>query len=182
MTSGRLASLVAALALLTVPVLAGCGGDDESASEEWAGDVCSELSTWVTDVEDTIRSLVDQGLDVDRETVQDAVGDIAQSTDDLVEGLGDLGRPETDAAEEAQSELDDLEAELRQQLGDVEESVESGPLAIGTLTSAISTAAAAVSATVENLSGVDDELRAAFESADDCQSFREQLEQTETGG
>jgi len=180
-TPGRLALLAATLALATVPLLAGCGGDDESASEEWAGGVCSELSTWVTDVEDTIRSLVDEGLDVDRETVQDAVGDISQSTDDLVEGLGDLGRPETDAGEEAQSELDDLEAELRQQLGEVEESVESGPLAIGTLTSAISTAAAAVNATFENLSGVDDELRAAFESSDDCQSFRDQLERTETG-
>ena len=181
MTPGRLALLAATLALATVPLLAGCVGDDESASEEWAGGVCSELSTWVTDVEDTIRSLVDEGLDVDRETVQDAVGDISQSTDDLVEGLGDLGRPETDAGEEAQSELDDLEAELRQQLGEVEESVESGPLAIGTLTSAISTAAAAVNATFENLSGVDDELRAAFESSDDCQSFRDQLERTETG-
>ena len=171
MTPGRLALLAATLALATVPLLAGCGGDDESASEEWAGGVCSELSTWVTDVEAL----------VDRETVQDAVGDISQSTDDLVEGLGDLGRPETDAGEEAQSELDDLEAELRQQLGEVEESVESGPLAIGTLTSAISTAAAAVNATFENLSGVDDELRAAFESSDDCQSFRDQLERTETG-
>jgi hypothetical protein len=180
-TFGRLATLAAALTLATVPLLAGCGGDDESSSEEWAGSVCSELSTWVGDVEDTIRSLVDQGLDVDRETVRDAVDDIAQSTDDLVEGLQDLGPPDTEAGSEAKSELDDLESELRRQLDEVEKSVESGPLAIGTLTAAISTAAAAVNATFQNLSAAGDELRDAFENAGDCQSFREQLEQTETG-
>ena len=181
-TSGRLASLVAALALLTVPVLAGCGGDDETTSEDWAGGVCSEFSTWVTSVEDTIRSLVDQGLDVDRAAVEDAVDDIRGATDDLFDGLGDLDQPETGAAADAQSELDDLETELRQQADEVEEAVQSGPLALATVTTAISAAAAAVTAAFESLQALGGELQDAFESADDCTSFREQLEETDTGG
>ena len=51
-TIRRLALLAAVLALATTPALAGCGGDDEeSAGEQWAGGVCSQLSTWVTSVE-----------------------------------------------------------------------------------------------------------------------------------
>ena len=181
MTSGRIASLVAALALATVP-LAGCGGDDETTSEDWAGGVCNELSTWVTDVEDTIRSLADQGLDLDREAVEDAAGDIGDATDELFAGIEDLDRPETGAAGEAQNELAELETELQQQLDDVEEAIDSGPQGLATVTSAISEAAAAVTAAFESLQGLGDELQDAFENADDCVSFREQLEETGTGG
>ena len=42
--------------------VAGCGGDEENASEQWAGDVCSELSTWVTDVEEVVTSLTANAL------------------------------------------------------------------------------------------------------------------------
>lgn len=168
--------LVAVLALAA----AGCGGDDESAGDEFAGGVCSELSTWVTDVEDTIRSLADQGLDLDPDTVQDATGDIRAATDDLVEGLGDLEVPE--GADEARSELDELEAELRRQLDEVEEAVESGPLGLAAVTGAISAAAAAVTGAFENLQALGGEVGSSFEDADDCTSFREQIEETETGG
>ena len=57
----RLAALLAVVAL-TAPVLAGCGGSDESATEEWAGSVCSELSSWVSGVEGAIQSLTEGGI------------------------------------------------------------------------------------------------------------------------
>ena len=55
-TPRRLGLLAVVLALATTSALAGCGGsDEESASEQWAGDVCSQLSTWVTSVEEAVK-------------------------------------------------------------------------------------------------------------------------------
>ncbi len=175
----RLAALLAVVAL-TAPVLAGCGGSDESATEEWAGSVCSELSSWVSGVEGAIQSLTEGGIP-DEEAVTDAVDDVRGSTEDLTNGLQDLGRPETEAGDQAQAEVEQLGSELQEQLDEVEQAVE-GPLGVETIsavTGAISAAAAAVSSAFESLQSLDggDELRDAFESSGDCDSFQEQLDE-----
>jgi hypothetical protein len=173
---GRIASLLVLLALLTAPVLAGCGGDDESATEEWAGGVCSELSSWATSIEDAIGSLTEGGVPSE-DDVQTAVDDVGQATEELSDGLGDLGRPETEAGDEAQSAVEELEAELREQFETVESAVQEGGLpALSQITAAISAAVAAVKSTVESLGSLDEgELRDAFESSEDCDSLREQI-------
>lgn len=170
--------LAVVLALVTAPVLAGCGGDEESASEQWAGDVCSELSTWATSVEEAIRSLAESGLSLDRATVQSAVDDVKESTDELVDGLRDLGRPETEAGDQARSELDELGTQLREQLDEVEAAAESGSLSLATVTAALAEAASAVTSAFESLQSLDagEELRDAFDDAGSCDSFREQVE------
>ena len=178
MTLRRLGLLAVVLALLTAPVLAGCGGDDESSSEQWAGDVCSELSTWASGVEEAIRSLTEDGLSLDREAVQSAVDQVKESTEDLADGLEDLGRPETDAGEQARSELDELGTQLGEQLDDVEEAAEDDSLSVASLTSAITTASSAVKSTLESLQSLEggEELRDAFDNAESCDSFREQID------
>ena len=54
------AALVAAIAL----VAAGCGGDDESvpAATQWAGDVCTAVNTWRSDIAATARRAADPAL------------------------------------------------------------------------------------------------------------------------
>ena len=80
------------LILLAVVALAGCGGDDTpSASEEYANDVCGELSTWVTDVQGTVTSLTDQGLSISRDDIQTAFDQTKESTDSMVNDLEQLG-------------------------------------------------------------------------------------------
>ena len=158
--------------------LAGCGSDDESATEQWAGDVCSELSSWVTDVEDAVRSLTEKGLALERADVEATTEDVKEATDALVDGLAELGPPETEGGEEARSQLDGLGTQLQQQLDDAEQELQSGELTLVNVTTAIATAASAVSTTFESLQSLDvsDELRDAFESAGTCDSLRDQVD------
>jgi hypothetical protein len=174
----HLGLLAVALVLVTTPALAGCGGDEESASEQWAGDVCSELSTWVTSVEEAVRSLTDNPLSLDKATVQAATEDVKAATDELVDGLADLGPPESEAGDQARSELDELGTQLQQQLDEVEQEAETGSLTLATVTSALAAAASAVSATFESLQSLDasEELRDGFENAGSCDSFRQQVD------
>lgn len=173
--------------LAVVVLLAGCGGDGSSASDDYANDVCSNLSTWVTDVEETVRSLTDAGLSISREDIQTAFDDTKESTDSMVNDLEQLGPPDTEDGQEAKSELDELAAELRQQLEVIEQAVNEGggPVAIAaTVSTAVSAAANAVNTTYRNLEGLDPpgELRDAFQDADECNSLEEQLAELRSGG
>jgi hypothetical protein len=161
-----------------VSAAAGCGGDDENASEQWAGDVCSQLSTWVTSVDEAVSSLTANPLSLDKAAVQSATEDVKGATDDLVEGLADLGPPETESGEQAKSELDDLGTQLQQQIGQVEQEAETGSLSLASVTAALATASSAVESTYESLQSLDTggELRDGFESAESCDSFRQQVD------
>ena len=171
-------TLPVVLLLAAMLAVAGCGGDEESASEQWAGDVCSQLSTWVTEVEGAVTSLTDSGLSLDATAVQAATEDVREATDALADGLADLGRPETEAGEQARSELDALGTELTQQLEEVEQAAETGSLTLPTVTAALAAAASTVASTFESLQSLDadEELRDGFATAGSCDSFREQVD------
>jgi hypothetical protein len=178
----------AALLVAAVLALAGCGGDDEaSASESYANDVCSNISTWVTDVQGTVNNLTDQGLSISREDLQTAYDDAKDSTDNMVNDLEQLGAPDTEDGQQAKSELDDLGSELRQQLDVIEEAINSGgglTTIAATVTTAVSTAANAVNTTFQNLQNLNPpgELRDAFENSDDCNSLQDQISNLRSGG
>ena len=158
--------------------VAGCGGDEENASEQWAGDVCSELSTWVTDVEEVVTSLTTNALSLDKDAVQAATEDVKGATEELVDGLAGLGSPETEAGGQARSELEELGTQLRQQADQVDQAAETESLSLVAVTSALASAASSVRSTFESLQSLDggEELRDAFEDAAACDSFRQQVD------
>jgi membrane protein implicated in regulation of membrane protease activity len=170
-----------AVVLVVALALAGCGGDDdESASESYANSVCTELSEWVTSIDDSIRSLTEGGLSTDQEDLEAAVAETTEATDELVDDLRELGPPDTEEGEQAKEELDSLATELRQQVDTIETAVDSdsGAAAFATTVStAVSTATTAASSTFEDLEELDPsgELADAFENSDDCDSLRDQL-------
>ena len=174
----RLGLLALGLALALTLAVAGCGGDEESASEQWAGDVCTELSTWATSVGEAVRTLTDNPLSIDQATVQAATKDVKTATDDLVDGIGDLEPVETEAGNQARTELNDLGTELQQQLDEFEQETESGSVSLVTVTTALATASTAVKSTFESLQSIDSdgELRDGFENAESCDSLREQVD------
>jgi len=174
----HLGLLAVALALATTPVLAGCGGGEESASEQWADDVCTELSTWVTEVEEAVTSLTADALSLDEAAVQAAIEDVDSATDELVGGLAELEPPETEAGEQARNELDELGTQLTDQVEEVEGAAETGSLGLVPVTAALATAAAAVGSTFESLQSLDagGDLRDGFEHASSCDSFRQQAD------
>jgi hypothetical protein len=174
----HLGILAVVLVLVTTPVLAGCGGDGESASEQWAGDVCGELSAWVTSLHDAVRSLTDNGLSLDAAAVQAATADVREATDELVDGLAGLEPPETEAGEQARGELEELGTQLTEQLEEVEQAAETGSLGLVPVTAALAAAAAAVRSTFESIQSLDagEELRDGFESASSCDALRQQAD------
>jgi methyl-accepting chemotaxis protein len=181
-------AVAAALLVAGVLAVAGCGGDDEgSASETYANDVCSTMSTWVTDVQGTVNDLTDKGLSITRDDIQNAYDEAKDSTDTMVNDLEGHGAPETEDGQQAKSELDDLASELRQQLDVIEEAINSGgglTTIAATVTTAVSTAANAVNTTFQNLRNLNPpgELRDAFESSDDCNSLQDQISNLRSGG
>jgi hypothetical protein len=177
-----LLAIVAAIALMA----GGCGGDDESSAESsaenWANDVCTNLSQWITDVDDAVRSLTAEGLNFDTGDIRDAVDQAGSATDELVKDLRGLGPPDTDAGQQAEQELEDLSSELEDQLNTVEQAVDSGGGALalaGTVSAALSVAIAALEQTYESLQGLDPggELEQGFRDSKDCDSLTEQVQE-----
>ena len=110
--------------------------------------------------------------------MQAATEDVKGATDELVDGLADLGPPETEAGDQARSELNELGTQMQQHLDEVEQEAEAGTLSLVTVTSALATAASAVRSTFERLQSLDGgkELRDGFESAASCDSLRQRVD------
>jgi membrane protein implicated in regulation of membrane protease activity len=186
--SGARVGGTAALLVAAVLALAGCGGDGgSSASEDYANDVCSNVSTWVTDVQGAVQNLTDQGLSISREDIQTTYDEVKDSTDTMANDLERLGPPETEEGQQAKSELDDLATELRQQLDVIKEAIDSGgglASIAATVSTAVSTAANAVNTTYQNLQGLNPpgELSDAFQDSDECKSLEDQIGNLRSGG
>ena len=158
---------------------AGCGGDDEaSATESWAGDVCSSVTTWQESIASATESLQD---DPSAESVQSAVDEFKTATRTLADDLKESGAPETEAKAEADELLTTLADDLDDSVDAVEQELDSaeglsGALEAGAaIVTMLTTMGQQVSATVDELEQLDGagELSDAFDNADDCRELRD---------
>ena len=158
---------------------AGCGGDDEpSATESWAGDVCSSVTTWQESIASATESLKD---DPSAESVQSAVDEITTATRTLADDLKQSGAPETEAKSQADELLTTLADDLGNAVDTVEQEVDSAQGAAGALTAGaavvttLTTAGQQVSSTVDELEQLDGagEISDAFDNADACRKLRD---------
>jgi hypothetical protein len=165
--------LALASIVVLVSIAAGCGGSDESATDEWAGDLCGSLTTW----EDSITSLADElQQSPTRDQLESAAKD---ATDTLVDDLKGLGRPDTEAGQQAQETVDDLSTQVEDGVDTVQKAVDDASGASGML-NAISVASTTfgtllqqISAAVQKLQGLDSggELQSALQDNSSCQSL-----------
>ena len=103
------ALIVSALAL----VAAGCGGgDDESsdavAADQWADEFCAAVSSW----KDHLQEIRDRFTDLsslNEDTLNEAADDAESATDDFVDELKDIGRPDTASGQEIEDSIQTLE-------------------------------------------------------------------------
>jgi membrane protein implicated in regulation of membrane protease activity len=170
-----------ALAIVTAFLLVGCGGSSENASESYANDVCSSFNTWVTSLEETTTTLKDQGLSISKDDIRTALDDAGAATDLLVTNVKDAGPPESEDGDKAKSELQTLTNQLEHQIDVVKDAVASGGSTlslVSTVTTAISTAASDVQATLNELDNLDPagELSDAFKNSDDCKTLRDDIQ------
>jgi hypothetical protein len=181
MTSRRtlLAVPVAALALLA----AGCGGgggssteaSDTTPTEEWASNFCTAITTWT----DSLRSSVDeiQSGNISKEALQGAVDDAKRSTETLIDDLKGLGKPDTEAGQQAQETISNLADELQQDVDKIESAVNDSSSnllsTISTITSTLTTMGSQLSSAFTELGQLDGkgELEDAFNQADSCKEL-----------
>lgn len=169
-----LATAVFGAVILT---LAGCGGDDESSTTKWADGVCSAMTTWKQAVTDAGTSLT-SGLSTSG--LQSAAESVETATETLVDDLKGLGRPETEAGEQAEEIVTGLADGLSGEVETIRTTVEgasgvSGTVqAVSSVAGILRTMGTQIGTAVTALSQLDgaQEIEDAFDEADSCQELR----------
>jgi DNA-binding FrmR family transcriptional regulator len=173
------AALAALVLTVAVGLASGCGGSDDggadtSATTEWAGDLCSAITTWTQSLTDSVDSL--GAGSVTRDSLQGVVDDASGATQSFMDELEALGRPDTAAGEQAQATVTQLRDDLSGQVQTIEDALDGVAGASGVLT-AVSTVSGALAemgrqltAAFGDLQQLDaqGELEEAFRSADSC--------------
>jgi hypothetical protein len=176
---------VAAAAAVAVVSLAaaGCGSGGESSSGtsptvDWANNLCSATSTWTGALKDAATALKDGPYTTD--ALREAADSAKAATQTYVDTLDGLGRPDTPAGQEAQTEVDKLRGELESGVDDMEQAVDDASDAGGVLNAVsvvsgtLVTMGKQLQATVANLRELDPggEIEQAIAQADACEPLR----------
>jgi len=182
------------MGVLAALFLAACGGDDggDTAPEEapaadtvsvddYASDVCSALSTWVTDIQDRAANIT-QGINpgdakAGKERLQEFIGETVTGTDELIASVEEAGIPDTEGGEEAaqqiQSGLGQVRTILEGAQGQIDELPTNDPQAFGKGAQEIGTSLQ--EATGEAASSIDaansEELTEAFGNNEECSQY-----------
>jgi hypothetical protein len=173
-----------ALAVLAFVVLiaAACGGDDDgdgdaSSTTEWASSLCTAVSSWGDALTSAAESL--KAGNISRDSLEGTADEVKGATETFVDDLRGLGRPDTDAGEQAESSVEQLTDELQQEVDKIEGAVDDASGASGVLT-AVSTVSATLvtmgnqlTSTLGDLEQLDasGELKTAFEQSASCQEL-----------
>jgi septal ring factor EnvC (AmiA/AmiB activator) len=170
--------LSAALAILA----AGCGGD-ASAEEEWAGDVCSAVSDWQDQVEQTtddVREALQSPGAGTLAAIEAEVREIVDATDNLGDDLRELEPPDTEAGDQAKQELETLAVQLEATATNMKETFDNLPEdagiteladALEPLIPTIQSLVASASNTFTAVKESGSELEEGFDNADSCERY-----------
>ena len=106
---------------IAVVLAAGCGGGSSSSSsspspKDWANNLCSAISTWSDSVKKSGQTL--QSGQVTKDNLKQTTDDIKSATHQLAEDIKGLGKPDTEAGQDAKDAMDKLSKQID---GDVEE-------------------------------------------------------------
>ena len=167
----RVALLVAGVVLALVA--AGCGGDDNETTQDWAQSVCQAVGEWRESVTSTAEDLTGGGTP-SADELRDAADDVRSATDDLVSELRDIDAPDSGEVAEARDAVQQLGDDVERRRGEVDAAIdaaESNPSAAAVFDVAAKVAAA-LRDTAQELTaafqGAGDEVKQAFSDADAC--------------
>ncbi len=183
MTSTRTLTLIAVTVSLAL-LAAGCGSSGDStttttsasATETWASGVCTSLTTWQDAIKSAAGSLKS---DHTKSGLQTAADDAKTATQTLASDLKGLGKPDTQAGQQAKDSLDQLSTSLEQNVTTIEDSVKGASgitgviAAVSSATVTLATMGTEVKTTFANLQGLDakGELKSAFASSSSCKTL-----------
>jgi hypothetical protein len=183
LASGRM-KLTAVIAsfLLLVVLAAGCGGggggsSDTESAQDWADGVCSAINTWTDSLRTAGQSLT--GGNLSESALTGAASDLQDSTAQLKDDLGNLGKPDLSSGDKAEETVDTLSSNIQGEVdkidGAIKDAKNGGSLvgALNTVTSSISTMGSQVQTAFSDLEKLDPggELESAFKNASSCKSL-----------
>ena len=173
-------ALIAVAVALLAALAAGCGSSassDTTPTSEWADGFCSAITTWTTSLT-TITDTIKQG-GLSKDSLSSAIDDASTSTDTFTSSLQDLGKPDTDAGQQAKDSVDQLATDINDDMQTIQDAVAnasgaSGLLsAVSTISTTLKTAGQQVSSTFESFQSLDakGELETAFKAAPSCKDL-----------
>src|SRR5436305_10126807 len=110
----RVKLALAPLAIVVV-LAAGCGGSSSSSSssspspKDWANGLCSAIATWSTSVQQAGQKL--KGGNLSKGDLKTTTTQIKDATSTFAGDLKALGKPDTDAGQQAKTAIDQLSTE-----------------------------------------------------------------------
>jgi len=177
-TAGRLLPVV--VLLVVAALAAGCGSKKSAAAAtpaDWANGVCSAISTW----KDSLTAAADPitSGNISKDSLKTAADDARSATETLQSDLKDLGKPNTQAGQQAKDTVDKLSSDLNADVDTIKTAVDgasgiSGVAdAVKTATTTLATMQTQVSSTLTSLQQLDakGELTTAFQQSSSCQQL-----------
>ena len=113
---------------LAVVLVAGCGGGGSSSSssspspQDWANGLCSAITTWSDSVKTAGESL--KGGNLSEGDLKNATKEIKSATNTFADDLKGLGKPNTDAGQQAKDAIDQLSAEVKDDVDELQSAVD----------------------------------------------------------
>jgi hypothetical protein len=177
----KLTAVIASSLLLAV-LAAGCGGggggsSNTESAQDWADGVCSAINTWTDSLRSAGQSLT--GGNLSESALTGAASDLQDSTAQLKDDLGNLGKPDLSSGDKAEETVDTLSSNIQAEVdkidGAIKDAKNGGSLvgALNTVTSSISTMGSQVQTAFSDLEKLDPggELESAFKNASSCKSL-----------
>ena len=172
----RRTGTLACAAALAVLVAAGCGssGGGTTATDAWATGVCTAITTWQGQLKTITSSVTSDG--VSKASIDKAITQAKDATNQLADSLKKLGKPDTQAGQQAKDDVQQLSDELSSGIKKVQDSVSGASGAaqvlagVSVATGTLSTMVTQVSTTIGDLQKLDPkgELEQAFRKSDAC--------------
>jgi hypothetical protein len=190
--------LVAGGILAVIVAGALIGGRDDSGETvpagAWAQNVCGAVGVWRGTMESIVEdvrtpsAVAPGGEEPQSETPQGRTGLVRvgleraiQATEDMVEGVGDAGVPDTESGEEAAeqisswangslNDLEQAEESLDEEAETIEEAVEQLGAAVGAIGSVVTSGVQAIA----DVAVTDPQLARALDESSTCEELREE--------
>ena len=164
---------------LAVVLVAGCGGGGSSSSssepspKDWADGLCSAITTWSGSVKTAGESLKSGSLS--EGDLKNSTKEIKSATNEFSDDLKALGKPNTDAGQQAKDAIDQLATQINEDVDALQKAVTD---AVGTGTtkgavSAASSIATSLSTMSTQIASAASKLQQADAKGDLEQGFRD---------
>jgi len=178
--SNRLAFVVVIAVCALVATACGSSKDssDTTPTTEWADGLCSSITTWKSEITTIVNSL--KGGNLSQDSLTAAVDDAEEATRNFTTDLKGLGRPDTEAGQQAQDSVNQLTTQIDEDMTTIQDAVSNASgvagviAAVPTITSTIQSAGNQVAETISGFQELDakGELESAFKDADSCEDMR----------